>query len=142
MPAACSRLASQNGATPLHMAAQKGLAAVMDRLIAAGADVESRAQVPHARASTCARTGTIARTRARACTATHYTAFLSRAHLRIPCGPTDRLACARERASERLQDGSTPLLIASRNSHVEAVDRLIAAGGEINASDNVGASGP
>ncbi len=50
--AACAprilRLESQDGATPLAVATQNGHTVVMDRLIAAGADVESKAQVPHA----------------------------------------------------------------------------------------------
>jgi hypothetical protein len=42
------RMALQDGLTPLVVAVHKGHAAVLDRLIAAGADVESRMQVVHA----------------------------------------------------------------------------------------------
>ncbi len=42
------RMALQEGFTPLVVAAHKGHAAVIDRLIAAGADIESRTQVVHA----------------------------------------------------------------------------------------------
>jgi hypothetical protein len=42
------RMASQEGRTPLHIAAQKGHAGAVDRLIAARADVESKTKVLHA----------------------------------------------------------------------------------------------
>jgi ankyrin repeat protein len=37
-----------------------------------------------------------------------------------------------------LQSGHTPLLIASENGHIEAVDRLVEARAEVNARSNVG----
>ena len=55
----------------------------------------------------------------------------SRRALPIPCLP-------RALRRVRPQEGATPLIVASKNGHLAAVERLIAARANVNAKNNVG----